>query len=571
MNKHFDLVVRGGAVVDGSGGAIFDADVGVRDGRIAAVGKGLDAGQEEIDARGLLVTPGFVDIHTHYDGQATWDSRFSPSSDHGVTTVVAGNCGVGFAPCRKEQRKRLIEVMEGVEDIPELVMAEGLPWTWETFPDYLDILSKRAFDMDFAVHLAHSPLRLYVMGDRGSDAEATDEELATMRRLTAEAVRAGAIGISSSRYDGHHDKHGQLPPGVLAADPEMLSLAAGLRDAGRGVFQMIGHTYDPEGSVQIIRQIAEASGRPVSFTLLQASRCPEGWRTYTEALRAAADDGLQIRGQVLARPIGALLGLQCTLNPFSLHPSYQAIASLPLEDKVKALQAPDMRARLLAEQPEKGNPDGVLMLVGAIDRMYPFGSEPEYEPSADASLTAIAARRGVSPYEVAYDLLLEDDGKAILYLPFSNFIDNRIDVVRGLMADPNTILGLGDGGAHCGVSCDASYPTYVLTRWVRDADPQDAFTLPWAIKALANDTAAAVGLTDRGIIKPGLRANLNILDYDKLKLHAPTITHDLPAGGRRLRQRADGYVATIVSGQVTYRNGEPTGALPGQLIRAAAI
>lgn len=571
MNTRFDLVIRNGVIVDGSGSEPFEADLAVSRGRIAAIGRIPDGGAEEIDARGHLVTPGFIDIHTHYDGQATWEERFSPSTGHGVTTVVAGNCGVGFAPCQPDQHDMLVKVMEGVEDIPEIVMTEGLPWAWETFPQYLDFLQGRRFDADMAVHLPHSPLRIFVMGERGAAGEtATDGDLARMTALTAEAVEAGAIGVSTSRSHDHRARNGDLAPSVDTAERELLALAGGLRDAGGGVFQLIPDPHsDPGSTFAMIRRLAETSGRPVSFTLMHLSRNPEAWRTYLAGIEAANAAGLQIRGQVFPRPVGVLYGLNLSLHPFMLHPSFQPLAGLPLREKVRAMRDPALRTRLLSEEPVGSEPV-VLQRVTRVEGLYPLGDPPQYEPHLQQTIGATAERRGMSPMEVAYDMLLERDGDAILYAPGSNYVGNSTNVARHLMAHENTCLGLGDGGAHYGIICDASFPTYVLTRWVRDARGAEAFSLPWAIKALSRDPAVALGFHDRGMLKPGLKADLNIIDFDRLRLHEPRAYYDLPCGGRRLRQRAEGFAVNVVNGEVTYRAGEPTGALPGHLVRGAS-
>jgi len=567
----YDLVLRGGQVVDGTGGAPFEGDVAVRDGRIVAVGTVPGKGSEEIDARGRIVTPGFVDIHTHYDGQITWENRLAPSSDHGVTTVVMGNCGVGFAPVRPGDHDLVVKLMEGVEDIPDVVMTTGVPWNWETFPDYLDALDKRSSDIDFAAQLPHSPLRVYVMGERGANLEPpTEADLAEMRRLTAEAVRAGALGVSTSRNYGHRFRDGRLAPSVPTEDQEILALAAGLRDAGAGVFQLLpNYDLSPETRFGLIEEIARTSGRPVSFTFMQNPAEGDAWRKTIDALDSANARGLEIRGQVMGRPAGTMLGLELSLHPFALHPSFRPLASLPLAEKVAAMRDPEMRRRLLSERPEDPNPF-FMFVISETEMLFPLGDPPNYHPAPEDSVGAIAKRTGRDVMEVIYDALLARDGHEILYRPLGNTSGHRFQSSgRNLIPHEHTVIALGDGGAHYSMICDAAYTTYFLTYWCRDAEADRAFDLPTAIRKLARDPATTVGLNDRGLVKPGYKADLNVIDMDRLHLHAPHATYDLPAGGRRLSQKADGYVATIVSGEVTYREGEATGALPGRLVRGA--
>ncbi len=567
----FDLVVRGGTVIDGSGGEPVAADVGISGDRIAAVGGRLGPGRDEIDATGRLVTPGFVDIHTHYDGQITWENRLAPSSGHGVTTVVMGNCGVGFAPSRSEHRQALVKLMEGVEDIPEVVMATGVPWNWESFPDYLNVLDGRDSDIDFGAQIPHSPLRVYVMGQRGADLEPpTDADLRAMRRLTREAVEAGALGVSTSRNLAHRTKAGKYAPSVKTEEDEVLALADGLRDAGRGVYQLVPNfALDPQEQFSLIRQIARRSGRPVSFTFMQMAEQPDGWRVFLRGLEDAKNEGLMVRGQVIPRPTGALFGLDLSFHPFALNPSYQPIAGLPLASKVTAMRDPELRRRLLAEKPR--DPNGFLRwVVSGHESVYVLGDPPNYHPSADESIAARARAMGASPLELIYDALLAREGREILFRPLGNATGERLDGAGlDLLGSDRTVLGLGDGGAHYGMICDASYPTYFLTYWVRDAEPARQIDLPRAVRMLSRETAEAVGLLDRGSVAVGYKADLNVIDLDKLRLHAPEVRYDLPAGGRRIVQKADGYEATIVSGVATYQDGTPTGQLPGRLVRGA--
>ena len=570
-DRPYDLVIRGGTIVDGSGDDVFAGDIAVRDGVIAKIGAISGTGREEIAAKGCIVTPGFVDIHTHYDGQITWEHRLAPSSGHGVTTVVMGNCGVGFAPARADQHDLLIKMMEGVEDIPEAVMAEGVPWNWETFPEYLDAIEKRHADIDFAAQLPHNPVRVYVMGERGAANEPpTANDLAQMRALTAEAIRAGALGVTTTRNTAHRYRDGRSVPTVLSEDDETLALAAGLRDAGAGVFEILADDRrSPSERMAFLRRIAETSGRPVSFTLAQDSRFPGQWFELVSELEAANRDGLTIKGQSIPRPIGILLGLDLTLNPFAFHPSFRPLEKLPLAEKVQAMCDPEFRQRLLSER--SNDPNAFFKsLVDDIEWLFPLGDPPNYHPEKNESIAARARRAGLDPHEVIYDELLKDEGRAVLYRPSANREGERFEAVGGAtLSHPDVLLGLGDGGAHYGMICDAGLPTYFLLHWAGHDDPAKRVPLPRAIKMLANDTALAVGLGDRGRLAVGMKADINVIDMAQLHLHAPRPVRDLPAGGRRLIQKADGYVATIVSGQVTYRNGTATGALPGRLVRGA--
>ncbi len=565
MTQEFDLVIRGGTIVDGLGGAPYVGDVAIDKGLIAMVGKVAGRGKNEIDAEGMVVTPGFVDVHTHYDGQITWENRLAPSSDHGVTTVVMGNCGVGFAPVRQGDQQMAIKLMEGVEDIPEAVMAEGVPWNWESFPDYLGALEKRRADIDFAAQLPHSPLRVYVMGERGANLEPpTAEDLAEMRRLTKEAIEAGAVGVSTSRQLAHRFRDGRPAPSTQTEVEEIKALAEGLKEAGGGVFQIIPNTSRPSADeFDVIRTLAKTSGRPVSFSLLTGEQIQGGWRGYTAGLRKAREENLPISGQFYPRPIGMLFGLDLSYHPFSLNPSYKAIENLPLEEKLKAMRDPEMRARLLAEEPEDPNPF-FLWVVKQTHLLFPLGDPPNYNPAPEESIKARAATLGVGEKELMYDELLRQNGRAILYCPMGNTEGNRFDAATDLFGHPGAVLGLGDGGAHYGMICDAAFPTFMLTEYVRD---KKRLPIERAVSMLAREPAESVGFYDRGVLKPGYKADLNIIDLDRLHLYAPRVKRDLPAGGRRLSQKADGYAATIVSGEITYQNGRATGALPGRLVR----
>ena len=564
----FDLVVRGGHVADGLGGEPIEADVGVQGGRIAAVGRIAARGREEIDARGHLVTPGFVDIHTHYDGQAVWDSRLAPSSWHGVTTAVMGNCGVGFAPVRPADRVRLVELMEGVEDIPGAALHEGLDWSWESFGQYLDALDARPHDMDLCAQLPHGALRVFVMGERGARLEkATTDDIAQMRGLAAQAMRAGAIGFSTSRTLNHRTVHGDPTPSLRASEDELTAIAMGLSDAGSGVIEFISDFDTPDAASEfaMVRRMLSASRRPFSVSLAQRHGRPEFWRELLGMVEGAARDGLQVKAQIAPRPIGVLLGLQGSRTPFSRCPSYQAIADRPLPEKVATMRDPAFRARVLREA-QAPLPNEFAIRLTDFARMYTFGNPPDYEPPAERSVAAIAARERREATDTAYDLLLGDEGRAFLYTPFANYAVPNLDVCHEMLASPHTLVGLGDGGAHVGVISDGSFPTFLLSHWGRDR-ATGRFPLGWLVKRHTLDNARAVGLLDRGCLVPGMKADLNVIDFHRLRLEAPVMAYDLPAGGKRLLQRARGYRATIVSGQVVSRDGEPTAALPGRLVR----
>lgn len=569
MGNRHDLVIRGGTIADGTGNPLFEGDIAIRNGRITEVGTVRGSGREEIDARDRVVTPGFIDVHTHYDGQATWEQRLSPSCNHGVTTVVAGNCGVGFAPCRPEDRDRLTRLMEGVEDIPEVVMTAGLPWNWETFPDFMEVLASRQLDVDIAVQIPHSPLRIYVMGERGANREpATADDLAMMTRLVAEAVRAGAVGVSTSRLLNHRSVDGTKIPSIESAPAELLALADGLRQAGTGVFQLIPDFHgEPETEIAVMRAIAARSGRPLSFTLSQAPYAPENWRRFLRGVEEANAAGVMLRGQVFPRPIGMMVGLDLSFNPLCLRPSWKKIAGRPLAEKVAALRDPEFRAQILAETDVPHNIPIVNGTLEALERMIVLTEPPVYMPSPELTLGARAAAAGEDLLAHALDAMLEKNGETVLYLASSNYSGGRLDAARALMDSEYTVLGLGDGGAHYGLICDASYPSTMLSYWARDVEPGQRIPLERAVKALSNDPAALIGMHDRGVLAPGKLADLNILDHDNLMLHAPRVQYDLPGGGRRLTQGATGYAATIKRGAVTYREGQPTGALPGSLMR----
>jgi N-acyl-D-aspartate/D-glutamate deacylase len=565
---HYDLVIRGGTIVDGSGGEPVAADLGIRDGVIAAIGPNLAKGTEEIDATGRIVTPGFVDVHTHYDGQAIWSQRLNPSSSHGVTTVVMGNCGVGFAPCRASDRAMLINVMEGVEDIPGVVMAEGLPWNWESFPDYLDALDAGQRDIDVAAYLPHSPLRVFAMGTRGADREAASaDDLALMRRLTREAMAAGAIGFATSRLSIHKTAAGGSIPSFDAEVAELAAICAGMADAGTGTLQIVLDAFRGwDKEFPIIEDLVTASGRPATFTLASGNDGPPRWRTVLDRMEAANANGAAITAQVMPRPIGLIAGLELSVHPFILCPSYVAIAALPLAERIAAMRDPALRAALLSEKPDEGHPFNSL--ARNWKWMFPLNDPPDYAPPASASIAALAKARGVSPETIVYDRLLETDGKGLFLAALGNYENGSLDSAREMLVHPDCIPALGDGGAHYGAICDASYSTFLLAHWCRDA-AADRIPLADAVHMLTQKAANAVGLNDRGLLLPGYKADINVIDMDRLAIDLPTIVHDLPAGGRRLDQAARGYDATIVSGQVIRRHDAATDALPGKLVRGA--
>jgi N-acyl-D-aspartate/D-glutamate deacylase len=565
----YDLIVRGGLLVDGTGSEPFKADVAIAGDRIAAVGTLSAEAREEIDASGKIVTPGFVDIHTHYDGQAIWSERLNPSSSHGVTTVVMGNCGVGFAPCRPADHQTLIDVMEGVEDIPGIVMADGLTWNWETFPEYLDALQARPRDIDVAAFVGHAPLRVYVMGQRGVDREpAMPQDLAEMRRLTCQAVEAGALGVATSRIFVHRMKDGRDIPCTNAPQEELRELAGGLSDAGAGIFQMVLDVprLPWRDEIGCVIDIAKHSGRPAAVGFGTPNEGLPIWKEALDMIEAANKEGHVVLGEILPRPVGVVAGFELSFHPFCQLETYKPFAALPFNERVKALRKPEVRARLIAEEPAE--PVSLAAIGRYFDWMFPFGDPPDYEPPRETSIAALAKVKGVPPAEVAYDLMMEDGGQGKLLITVGNYYEGRLDALHDLINHPHTVMGLGDGGAHYGAICDASYPTFYLTYWARDRKG-DRIPLAKAVRDLARAPAEAVGLLDRGLLKPGFKADLNVIDFEGLRLHAPVVKYDLPAGGRRLDQAAHGYVATIVSGRPIARGDKPTGVLPGRVVRGA--
>lgn len=573
-----DLVIRGGTVVDGSGAQPRTADVGIAGGRIVEVGAVSSTGAREVDADGLLVTPGFVDIHTHFDGQATWDPVLAPSSQHGVTTVAMGNCGVGFAPARPDRHEWLIGLLEGVEDIPGTALTEGMTWGWESFPEYLDVLDRTARTVDVAAHVPHAPLRTYVMGERGADhlEHPSDDEVATMAQLTREALAAGAIGFATSRTDVHRTKAGENIGTLKSGEAELLAICGALADAGTGVIQLISDAYQSpddefaESELAIIEAMARTSGRPLSFTVQQAYHSPDRWRHLFGRIGEWRSAGLDVKGQVAPRPIGVLLGLEATANPFFACASFAAVAELPLAEKVAALSDPDRRARILVEHADlvATLPEGLFRsIVSGFDHTFEMADPVDYQVDASWSVAASARAGGQDPAAYVYDLLLRRGGTQLLYLPLFNFAHGSLADVHEMITSPLSLFGLSDAGAHCGAICDASSTTSFLTVWARDRRDGPPLPIQQVVHHLTRRTAEHVGWLDRGLLAPGHLADVNLIDLDALGCAPPRIAHDLPAGGRRLVQDATGYVMTIKAGVPTFEAGQPTGAHPGTLVR----
>ena len=557
----YDLIIRNGHVVDGSGGKSGILDVAVKDGLIQAVGENLpDTASNEIDAAGLIVTPGFVDVHTHYDGQATWDSHLNPSSNLGTTTVVMGNCGVGFAPCKPEDRDVLIQLMEGVEEIPETAMAEGLPWTWESFPEYLDTLDAKPRDIDVAALVPHGPVRVFVMGERAVNREtATDEDISKMQAVIEESVNAGGVGFSTSRTLVHRTSTGSPVPTYKAATHELKQLGLALSGEKGHVFQLISDWEDLDEEFSILRSTSESTGAKGTFTLLHLDNQPDLWRQQLDHIEHAQSEGLDIRGQVLSRPVGMLMGHPASMSPFSPRPTFRSLEDLPWNEKIAKLKTPEIKSQILGEDIDQPH-IFVKLFSRRFDKMYPLEEPIEYLPAPDTSVAARAQAEGVEPVEWLYDYFLGNDGNNLIYIPAANFSDH----IPELLTHPNTVSALGDGGAHVGSICDASANIYVITKWVKE---RKSFELEKAIHLLTRQPAELYSLKDRGLIAPGYKADINLIDYEALSLKTPHIVHDLPAGGKRLLQHANGIVSTMVSGTVIYQSGEATGALPGKLVR----
>lgn len=588
-----DLVIRNAAIVDGSGRPPFHGDITVDDGIITAVGPSPGRGREEIDADGLLVTPGFVDTHTHYDGQATWDPTLSSSCWHGVTTVTMGNCGVGFAPAPPDKRDWLIGLMEGVEEIPGSVLAEGMAWNWESFPEYLDALDAMPRAIDIGCQVAHGPLRAYVMGDRGAANEpATPEDIARMTALMREAMDAGAFGFSTSRTVMHKGTDGKVVPGTYAAEDEIFGIGSALKRAGRGIFEVSQAAVLLEGEdphethrreLEWMRRLARDTGRPVVYGLVQNNKFPDSWRDVLAFAERSRAEGIELYGMTSARPTAVLSGLQLPgqpanltsyFNPLRYRPTYKALIELPLGEQVARLRDPETKKAILGERPEFDDPQLAAAMnahVSRLDITFPLGDPVDYEPSAADSILAGARASGRDPEEYYYDTLLADEGRALFLLPLANYADLNGDAMFEMISSEACVVGLGDGGAHVTSICDASNTTYMLTHWARDRTRGECMPVEWAVKKISYDTAALWGMTDRGLIRPGLKADLNVIDFDNLRIDTPRLVRDLPAGGARLIQTSAGYVATINGGEIVMRDGKDTGARPGRLMRSNMI
>jgi len=573
-----DLVIRNGRIVDGTGAAPFVGDVALDGDRIAAVGAGVGPGRREIDAEGHLVTPGWVDIHTHYDAQATWDPYLSPSSEHGVTTVVMGNCGVGFAPVRESLRSELIDLMEAVEDIPGAAMHEGIQWEWESFPEFMEALERRPHAIDYGLQVPHCALRAYVMGQRGIDNEAaTADDVERMRELVREALAAGALGFSTSRTELHNTLEGNPVPGTFAGQDELFGIGRVLGELGAGVFQMSVTHREVPTETEWMKALARETGRIVTFNLQQVDENP---KLYLEALRkldeARAEGVTNLRGQFSGRPVGVLMGWETSVHPFLGHPEYVKLAYLPIDARLRELRKPEVRARLLAggEIRTDGLPSEapippvfLQFLVASTRKMYPMGGGHDYEPDPSDSIAGRAEATGRSPADLVYDALMDQSGRGLLYFPLFGYAEGSFDAILETMRHPQTGLSLADGGAHCGAICDAGTPTFMLMHWVRDRTRGERLPLEFVVRRQTLDTAHQYGLRDRGVLAPGLKGDVNVIDLEGLSLTSPEMRYDLPAGGRRLYQGASGYRATIVSGETIFENGEPTGRLPGRLVR----
>ena len=564
----YDLIIKNGTVYDGTGKKPFFADVAIKGNKIAAIGELEESSKEVIDAKGKIVAPGFVDIHTHYDGQVTWDPYLRPSTYHGVTTVVMGNCGVGFSPCKPEERDWLISLMEGVEDIPGTALHEGINWQWESFPEYLDTLEEKPLAIDVGTQIPHGAVRAYVMGQRGIDREeASQEEIEQMSQIVKEAIEAGAFGFSTSRTEKHKDSSGALTPSITAHKNELVSIAKSLGEIKSGVLQGISDFYDFETEFNIFKEMSESSGRPISITVEQMDQRPDWWHQLLDGIEEAQGEGINMYGQVPPRATGINMGLTATLNPFTFYPSFYELSKQSLEEKVATMKDPAFKEKLLSEDPVSiGNPL-VDEITQSFNKMFRLGEPANYEPEPDASFEAIAKKQNISPQEVAYDCLLEKEGKALIYHPLFNYLPGNLDYVERMLNHPYSISGLGDAGAHCGAISDASFPTTLIQHWGRDRKRGKKIPLEKLISMQTLETSRLLGITDRGVLKEGYKADINVIDFENLTLHEPEVLHDLPAGGRRLVQRASGYEYTIVSGQIAFKDGESTGALNGRLIR----
>jgi len=563
----YDLVIRNGRVVDGTGEPARVADVAISGDRIVAVAENLGEGQREIDATGKLVTPGWVDIHTHYDGQVTWDPHVTPSSWHGVTSVVMGNCGVGFAPAQPDRRDWLIQLMEGVEDIPGSALAEGIQWEWETFPEYLDALEKIPRSIDIGTQVPHGAVRAYVMDERGARNEkASPEDIEQMASIVREAIEAGALGFSTSRTFLHRAKDGEPVPGTFASEDELIGIGRALGEAGAGVFECASDLADENAEIAWMHTISKETGRPVTFACLQGDHDPKQWQRLLAACEASAADGGRVTPQVAARPAGILMGLESTIHPFVVKKAYREIAHLPLAERVARMREPETRAAIVDDTETVASPM-IRLMTEAFHKLFPLGTPPDYEPGPEQSVAAIAKRENRRPVEVAYDMLLQQEGRELLYFPILGYAEGDFEDMRAMMMHPQSVFGLSDGGAHCATICDASIPTYLLTHWGRDRKRGDRIPIEKLVSAQSRETAALYELNDRGVLAPGMKADLNVIDFEALQIHKPEMVTDLPTGAGRLLQGVDGYEYTICSGEVIFENGVATGAMPGQLIR----
>lgn len=565
-----DLVIRNCTIVDGTGRPRFSGDIAVDAGKISAVGGTAGAGRREINAAGLIAAPGWVDIHSHYDGQVAWDPYVSPSSWHGVTTVIMGNCGVGFAPVKRGAEPFLIGLMEAVEDIPVATLTAGIDFQWETFGEYLDTLSRMKRAIDIGAQVPHCALRVYVMGERGAgNGPATADELARMRAVVRDSIRAGALGASTSRTKVHRTPDGELVPGTLASIDELMAIGRGLGDAGRGVFEVISDMVGVDHSMEWMTELTKETGLPLSLAALGNGPTGPGVRRRLDFMKECNDRGAHLVSQIAVRSPGQINGLEATTNPLLKLPSYQPIADLPLEERVARLRDPQLRARLIAEMPQRpGNQFDVP--TDGYEGLFVLGDPPNYEPGAEMSLAAIAKREGKSPHEVYYDALLERGGRELIYQPFNYTRSYSLDPLLDLLMHPVNVISLADGGAHCAQICDAGTPTFLISHWVRDRKRNGRLQLEAAVKRQTRETALLYGLDDRGALLEGLKADINLFDFDRLNSRAPEIVCDFPAGGKRFIQRAEGYKHTIVSGEVVFEDGQPTGAMPGKVVRGGS-
>ena len=563
----FDLIIKNGSIYDGKGSEPYQADIAISNEKIVEIGDIKGEAKKVIDAEGKIVTPGFVDIHTHYDGQVTWDPYLRPSTYHGVTTVVMGNCGVGFSPCKPDQRDWLIGLMEGVEDIPGTALHEGIDWEWESFPEYLDALEKKPLAIDVGTQIPHGAVRAYVMGERGiNHEEASQEEIDTMKEIVQEAIEAGAYGFSTSRTEKHNDVNGNLTPSITAHKNELVEIAKSLGEINKGVLQGISDFYDFESEFDIFKAMSKQSGRPISITVEQQDARPEWWEQLLDGIEDAQSEGINMYGQVPPRATGILMGLTATLNPFRFHPAYMEIADLALEERVEIMSNDEFKEKLLNDNAVSINPL-VDEIVNSYSKMFKLGEPANYEPDPEMSFESLANSSNMTAQEIAYDAMLEKEGRALIYHPLFNYQTGDLSLVEKMLKHPYTISGLGDAGAHCGAISDASFPTTLVQHWSRDRSRGSKLPLETVIKMQTSETANLLGIKDRGVLEKGYKADINIIDYEGLTLHEPEIINDLPAGGRRLVQKASGYDYTIVSGEVAFIKGEATGALNGRLIR----